>query len=232
MAADAKALHCPNCGGAAAPNQAACAYCRAVLATISCPKCFALMFEGSAYCAQCGSRRTRVDGEARQVSCPSCRGGMADVAVGDAMLLECRRCRGVWVDAATFEHVCASGEAQAAVVHQTAGPAPAAAGEVRYRKCVACGTMMNRLNFGRQSGTVIDVCKGHGTFLDAGELHAIVRFIQGGGLERARQQQLDDLKEQERRLRGAQAPRPGGGDLALDSSAGLVLRALLDNLRG
>ena len=60
---------------------------------------------------------------------------------------------------------------------------------------------MNRLNFGRLSGTVVDVCKGHGTFLDAGELHLIVSFIQGGGLERARPRQLEDLKEEEQRVR-------------------------------
>jgi hypothetical protein len=28
--------------------------------------------------------------------------------------------------------------------------------------------MMNRVNFGRLSGTVVDVCRGHGTYLDAG----------------------------------------------------------------
>ncbi len=48
---------------------------------------------------------------------------------------------------------------------------------IHYRPCIACGKMMNRVNFGRVSGTVIDVCRGHGTFLDAGELHAIVTFI-------------------------------------------------------
>ena len=37
--------------------------------------------------------------------------------------------------------------------------------------------MMNRVNFGRLSGTIVDVCKGHGTFLDPGELHRIVEFI-------------------------------------------------------
>jgi len=51
----------------------------------------------------------------------------------------------------------------------------------------------------------VDVCKGHGTFLDAGELQAIVGFIQAGGLERARQRQIDDLKEQEKRLRDQEA---------------------------
>ena len=58
---------------------------------------------------------------------------------------------------------------------------------------------MNRVNFARISGVVVDVCKGHGTFLDPGELHAIVSFIHGGGLERARSRQLEDLREQEKR---------------------------------
>jgi len=77
---------------------------------------------------------------------------------------------------------------------------------------------MNRVNFGRLSGTVVDVCRGHGTFLDAGELHAIVRFIQQGGLDRARERQLQDLKEQEERLRALQTARSMGGGSPVDIS--------------
>jgi len=158
---------------------------------------------------------------------------MRDVQVGDTAMLECERCRAVWIDAATFEHICASREAQGAVLHQwPAAARAAAAGQVRYRKCVACGTMMNRLNFGRLSGTVVDVCKGHGTFLDAGELHAIVAFIQGGGLDRARQRQIEELKEEQRRLEARQAaPREHslGGDINVSWSLGDV-RILLDHL--
>ena len=72
--------------------------------------------------------------------------------------------------------------------------------EVSYRPCATCGKMMNRVNFGHLSGTVIDVCRGHGTFLDAGELHAIVTFINEGGLDRARQREKDDLEEERHRL--------------------------------
>ena len=91
---------------------------------------------------------------------------------------------------------------------------------------------MNRLNFGRLSGAIVDVCRGHGTFLDAGELHRIVRFIQGGGLDRARQRQLDDLKDEERRLRAAQSAQPPA---AGERPAGAVwsavdLLTLLDDL--
>ena len=61
--------------------------------------------------------------------------------------------------------------------------------------------MMNRLNFSRLSGTVVDVCRGHGTFLDRGELHQVVAFILEGGLSRTRQAELAQLKEEESRVR-------------------------------
>jgi Zn-finger nucleic acid-binding protein len=64
---------------------------------------------------------------------------------------------------------------------------------------------MNRVNFGQISGVVLDVCKKHGTFLDSGELQRIVTFIQQGGLERARQRQIDDLREERSRLQTQEA---------------------------
>jgi len=158
------------------------------------------MFDEATFCTACGARRTRTE-RPSEVKCPACRGAMVDVSVGTIRLLECRHCDAVWIDATAFERICADQEAQAAVIHHRATAPPAGGGRVGYRPCVRCGTMMNRVNFARLSGTVIDVCKGHGTFLDRGELQAVVTFIQGGGLERARQQQLEELKEQERRLR-------------------------------
>jgi Zn-finger nucleic acid-binding protein len=221
MSKDAGALHCPNCGGPAGPGDAACRYCHAALATVSCPACFALMFDGAAYCPSCGARRARASGAPVQAPCPSCRGVMRDVTVGATALLECERCRGMWIDAATFEHICASRETQGAVLHQWPSPARPAGGaaQIRYRKCVACGKMMNRLNFGRLSGTVVDVCKGHGTFLDAGELHLIVAFIKAGGLDRARQREIEDLKEEQRRLQAAQSGHQHAIGQEIDSTS-------------
>ena len=198
---DASALHCPNCGAPAAPEQGTCTYCRATLATVSCPKCFARMFDGAIYCPSCGTRRARQEGSPRKAPCPACRhevgavqaGTMREVVLGDAVFLECGRCHGMWVDAQTFEHICADRAAQTAVLDQYAPASRPASAAVQYRPCVACGKMMNRLNFGRLSGTIVDVCKGHGTFLDAGELHLIVDFIQKGGLDRARQRQIEDV---------------------------------------
>ena len=198
---DASSLHCPNCGAAADPDARRCPYCQARLATVSCPSCFALLFEGAAYCPKCGVRRKRADEAADAAACAGCGAPMRRVEIGETDLLECERCDGIWMNAAAFERLCANREAQAAVLHRFGERTTVPLGTVRYRKCVTCGKMMNRVNFGRMSGTVVDVCKGHGTFLDAGELHAIVSFIQSGGMERARERQIADLKEQEERLR-------------------------------
>ncbi len=128
------------------------------------------------------------------------------MSIGATALLECPACDGVWLTSDEFERICANREAQAAVLHRWSGaPHAAAAGQVRYRPCVQCGTMMNRVNFGRLSGTIVDVCRGHGTFLDSGELHAIVAFVQGGGLDRMRARDIADLRDEQRRLREAQA---------------------------
>lgn len=125
------------------------------------------------------------------------------IRVGSTDLLECGGCDGTWVEAATFERLCADRESRAAVLHTSPpdGNTVAARTErVRYRRCPRCGKMMNRINFGRLSGTVVDVCRGHGTFLDRGELHRIVQFIQNGGLDRSREAQRQELVEQQRLL--------------------------------
>lgn len=199
MSADAATLRCPACGANTEPGAQRCKYCKARLATVSCPSCLALMFDSATFCPSCGARRSRTEYPA-DARCPACRGAMADVTVGETPLLDCQKCDGLWIAAEAFERLCSSKEAQAAVLHQPA-PEPRAMERVRYRPCLQCGTMMNRVNFAKVSGTVVDVCKNHGTFLDRGELQAIVHFIQGGGLERSRQRQIEDLKEQEQRVR-------------------------------
>jgi Zn-finger nucleic acid-binding protein len=201
MTTDASSLHCPNCGAAVDPDARRCPYCRARLATVSCPTCFASMFDTAAFCPRCGSRRARTTGDAAGARCPACAAALQEIRLDSTTLMECQACDGVWLDAEEFERFCASREAQAAVLHRFAGARPEVSGRVRYRPCVRCGKMMNRVNFGQVSGTVVDVCRGHGTYLDAGELHQIAAFIHAGGLERARERKLEEMREQERRLK-------------------------------
>ena len=201
---DARSLHCPNCGAAADPAAGRCPYCEARLATVSCPQCFALLFDGAAFCPHCGARRTRAESGTTTAPCPGCRTPLRTVTVGDTPLLECPQCDGLWVDAELFERLCADREAQTAVLHRFTRPNAAPEPTVRYRPCARCGKIMNRINFGRLSGTVVDACRAHGTFLDPGELHQIVRFIQEGGLDRARQAEIDELREERKKFEAAQ----------------------------
>ena len=202
---DAQTLHCPNCGGSVDPDVTRCPYCRARLATVSCPSCFAPMFDTAAFCPQCGDRSARLEAEDTSVRCPGCRNELQRIDLGGTPLIECSACDGVWVDADIFEKVCSDRAAQAAVLHRFTRERRPSVERVKYRPCARCGKMMNRVNFGRMSGTVVDVCRGHGTFLDAGELHQIVEFIHGGGLERSRERQIEELREQERRLQARES---------------------------
>ena len=72
---------------------------------------------------------------------------------------------------------------------------------VRYVRCPVCAKVMNRQAYGRVSGIVLDVCKAHGLWFDAGELAEVIRFVEQGGLEHARERAAEEAAERERRSR-------------------------------
>ena len=57
---------------------------------------------------------------------------------------------------------------------------------------------MNRVTGAKGSGVVLDVCKAHGIWFDKDELRRVLAFIAGGGLDRAREQEIEALKEARR----------------------------------
>ena len=110
---------CPSCGAPAAPDAGRCLYCQSRLATIGCPVCMALLFQGAAFCPSCGAARSRAEEtQPHTTRCPACRGDMHWMRVGDVDLLECASCDGTWIEAAAFDTLCAQREQQAAVVQQ------------------------------------------------------------------------------------------------------------------
>lgn len=164
----------------------------------------ALLFQGAAFCPSCGAARSRSEeAQPHTTKCPACRGDMHWIRVGEVDLLECASCDGTWIETAPFDRLCTEREQQAAITHKAvqSKPASAAAPPVRYRPCPQCGKMMNRQNFGRLSGTIVDICSGHGTFLDRGELHQVVKFILDGGFSRMREAEIERIKDEQRSLR-------------------------------
>ena len=204
----AETLKCPNCGAAVSSDSPRCQFCESKLATVACPSCFAMMFIGSRHCPHCGAAAVETKAAALStLKCPKCRIDMLAITLGGSAMHECETCGGLWLDVAPFQKLCTDREEQSAVLG-LASPAtghqmdPAAAPiKVRYFPCPQCSQLMNRMNFARCSGVIVDVCRGHGTWFDASELRAIIEFIRGGGLELSRQKERIEIESEREQLR-------------------------------
>jgi Zn-finger nucleic acid-binding protein len=224
---NAETLNCPTCGAAASTAATHCSFCDARLATIACPRCFAMMFVGSQHCSRCGAKATKAEKleAATTRRCPRCRVEMEAIAVGSASLRECVRCDGMWVDVESFEKIISEREEHSAVLgapmqvqkRKGEGHEP---NKVRYVPCPECNQLMNRVNFARCSGVVVDVCKGHGTWFDHDELQQIIEFVQSGGLGAARVLEKRELVEERDRLRQEQLVANFPPNLLMNMSSG------------
>lgn len=198
-------LACPACGAPAAPESLRCAHCATPLALVACPSCFGRIFRGARFCSYCGASAERAaSAAARPVrACPRCRQPLAAVAIGAATLDECSRCGGVWAERADLERILSESESKAETLGAPAEATHAGGGSVplSYVPCPACTRLMNRFNFARCSGVIVDVCKPHGTWFDRDELQTLVTFVRQGGLSRARQHEREDLELERGRLR-------------------------------
>lgn len=203
-----QSIHCPNCGAAVESNKTQCEFCNARLKTVACPACLGLMFLGSKYCDHCGrkARSVEVLTDSNPTNCPRCKRQLESMRIEATPVRECPGCGGMWTAAETFESICADKEQQAAVLNfintQTFDFKPSSA--VTYVPCPDCKQLMNRSNFARSSGVIIDLCKQHGVWFDADELPKIIDFIERGGLARAREKEKIAIQEEREKLRDEQ----------------------------
>lgn len=195
------------CGAPVSAGATQCDHCGARLQMVACPSCFGMVFAGDKFCPHCGAAiaRAEVD-EAKTELCPRCRINMQAVMIGKTHLRECSKCEGIWADTASLQQIYEDREEQAAVLGTAAPVAESNSLEmpIRYIPCPICNTLMNRVNFAHCSNVIVNVCKAHGTWFDKDELRRIVEFIRGGGLDRARKEEIDDLASRQRELKAAQ----------------------------
>lgn len=208
-AMQAATLNCQSCGGAVGADDVRCPYCGSQLATLACPRCFAMVSVHAGHCSRCGAAIQRGDATATALACPACKATLVSTTVGPSALDQCHACGGVWVGQGNFEQLAADRAERGQVLGALPGaPAARAAAveAVRYRPCPQCGKLMNRTNYARISGVVLDVCKDHGLWFDRDELRQVLAFIEAGGLEKSHQRQV--LEEEERLRRAAEPPMP------------------------
>ncbi|HMS02642.1 MAG TPA: zinc ribbon domain-containing protein [Gemmatimonadaceae bacterium] len=243
---NASHVRCPGCGAPAGdPLRTTCDYCRAALGAQACPTCHTRMAPGVAYCPWCGTHAITPLRDATPLRCP-CGDGTLDVrllpttvgaSAGEVRLAECGTCHGVWVSRETIERLVTSHAddtlllALAPGVAATQAPRARSVGvePVRYRRCPTCDAVMNRVNYARISGIIVDVCREHGTWFDVHELPALLEFVRRGGLDAARAKETEALIEERRRLERERLMRvhtdaPRGGHPLMRTSVSEVRR--------
>jgi Zn-finger nucleic acid-binding protein len=198
-------LNCPNCGAGVASDSTICEFCQTRLKTVACPMCLGLMFAGSKFCDHCGAEAVaaKVTDDKNLGICPRCKIALKHLQIDSIALRECERCSGLWSDVSTFEKICSEQEEQSAALsyfgnRPKADPSPI---PINYVPCPECKQLMNRSNFARSSGVIVDLCKEHGVWFDAGELPKIIEFIKSGGLIRSREKEKMELEAEREKLR-------------------------------
>jgi Zn-finger nucleic acid-binding protein len=212
VARDADVVRCSACGATREAGALSCAYCGSDftiheqdLDTI-CPTCMARIGDRARFCHHCATpiAAEEVAGSATDRSCPACGTShlLTSRSLGQAGLsvLECGRCAGLWLGEEVFEILRerALKEGDPAPdptgVRAGAGPRPSRGVGPLYRKCPVCASVMNRVNFGRRSGVIVDRCRDHGTWFDAAELDAVLRWLRRGGESLSRERDQDEQR--------------------------------------
>lgn len=210
---------CPFCGNECPPLVRICPHCDVRLENVRCQRCFSLQAPGAFACGRCRhSLELEPLLDASDAPCPRCNHPLEAAPGSDTRIHECPRCGGIFVPREVLAEILCSAEIGGALreapsrrARERGGSsvdgAPSAVPgleQVRYIPCPLCHASMNRLNFGKVSGVIVDVCKPHGTWFDAGELTRVVAFASAGGLERTRERErLERGDEQKLKQRDA-----------------------------
>ena len=224
---DTKIHRCGSCGAHVRAEDEHCDYCGAAIVrdprklSLICPECYGRNADESRFCTACGVAFSPepVHAEGFELPCPCCGCLMPCRPVAGLHVNECPECNGIWAPKGKFEQLVA----RAIEARQNATPlqrfninprvkgANPARQEVAYRKCPQCEAYMQRRNFQKSSGVIIDRCGEHGTWLDADELEQIAGFLLSGG----RPESAANLRREaakaaaSRRKAAAAAPVPG-----------------------
>lgn len=169
---------------------------------VKCHHCGGRINSRTAVCPHCGGRQRSFPEKKRNPMCPRCHVPLNHYAYRNRHLDMCPQCGGVWLDRGEFKDLTRESDVyqnQSAPEGYVRGPIK---DPIQYIPCVRCGSLMNRKNFAKISGVIIDECKFHGVWLDGGELEHIRTFIADGGLERAQDRAIDKNRQALRELAG------------------------------
>jgi Zn-finger nucleic acid-binding protein len=140
-------------------------------------------------CPLCGGQ-TENGIESLPPVCPRCKTPLEIRICNNEEYDVCNRCGGMWLDKTEFQNAARPSLVYREETKKAYRRMPKDE-PLEYIPCVRCGKLMNRRNFGRISGVIIDECGRHGIWLDTGELEKIRHFIADGGLERSQDREIE-----------------------------------------
>jgi Zn-finger nucleic acid-binding protein len=193
---------CPYCGNGCPPLVRICPHCDVRLDNVRCTRCFSLQGPGSFACVRCGQAlELEPLLDATDAPCPRCTsegtrpGSTLEVSGAlEGRVHECPRCGGMFIGRDVLAEILCRAELTGPLDGETLRR-KSALGEVHYVSCPLCHNSMNRVNFGKVSGVIVDVCRDHGTWFDAGELTTVVAFAAAGGLAKTRAREASEQKD-------------------------------------
>ena len=202
---------CPACLRAVRDDARVCPSCGTPIATVRCAGCYHMNPPEAALCLGCGEPLgLEPYGEPDTLACPDCRRPFQAFAGAAGLLRDCGQCGGQFVEHALCEALLAQRERYGSAVPSKIAKHNPLDSPVRYLPCPVCRDVMMRKNFGGTSGIIVDVCRHHGMWFDSGELPRVLAFVEAGGLELARQRELERSRSAERRDRLASTEKQLG----------------------
>jgi Zn-finger nucleic acid-binding protein len=202
-------MTCPFCGHTCPPLSRICPQCDVRLDGVRCAGCYSLHAPGVFACGRCG-RALELEPlvDPTDAPCPRCREPLEVSALPaderDDRVRECPRCGGMFVPRDALAEILCRAEQRRAMAEE--GRAGVLLEPVTYLPCPLCYGSMNRVNFGRVSGVIVDVCQKHGTWFDGGELTRVIAFVASGGLSRTRLREEQAQREERKRRVAAVVP--------------------------
>ncbi|MBF0229480.1 MAG: zf-TFIIB domain-containing protein [Desulfamplus sp.] len=185
-----------------------------------CINCAAPLPSNSIECEYCGSKNdtdlrgihdfTTEEPQTNRI-CPNCNISLKtiDLKIGGKFLIErCEECFGLFFDPGELEAIIDASVKNVYTINLkkldniNLSMTPKN-NKVVYIKCPVCSNFMNRVSFGTKSGVVVDRCKEHGIWLNAGELRHLFEWKKAGGqlLHEQREREKTERKEREQERR-------------------------------
>ena len=170
---------------------------------MNCPCCAAPIPSHGVVCTYCGhridvdlqgSRRLIVENDLNSLQCPDCELSLEPLIIesnngtngGSLSVNRCSRCLGLFVQRSILGTILATKVRQPSdidyqLLANLENSNRSSSRSWRYRPCPVCRSLMNRKLHGKRSGVIVDSCRDHGLWLDAGELRQLMEWTRAGG---------------------------------------------------